>query len=104
MPTEAPIEVEVRLLPPLSNTARRERVKLTLKDGATVQEVIDAMVERFDDPKFRLHLYDDKGRLIPAWSVFIKGHSPIRLNSREGPNTPVADGDEVTFILNIAGG
>ena len=98
------VEVEVHLLPPLSNTAGRERVRLNLQKGATVQEVINALIRRFPDPEFRLHLYDTDGRLIPAWSVFINGKSAVRLGRQEDLSTPLSDGDEVTFLLALAGG
>jgi len=102
--SEPGIEVEVRLLPPLSNTAGREKVKLTLGEGATVEGVIAALLERFDDPEFRLHLYDTDGRFIPAWRAFINGRPIKRLVSPEGRTTPVSDGDEITFLLSLAGG
>jgi molybdopterin converting factor small subunit len=100
----AAIEVEVRLLPPLSNTAGRDRVKLHLEAGATVRTVIDALLERFDDPQFRLHLYDTEGRPIPAWRAFINKQPAVRVATREGAATPVADGDEITLLLSLAGG
>jgi len=98
------IEVEVHLLPPLSNTAGRERVKLKLQKGATVQEVIDGLIEQFDDPEFRLHLYDTEGRLIPSWRAFINGLPSANLGRPEDLATPLADGDEITFLLALAGG
>ena len=99
-----PQRVEVRLLPPLSTTAGCERVKLELEVGATVGDVIDALVARFDDPRFRLHLFDTEGRLIPAWRVFFKGGSSVSLGSRNGPGAQVVDGEELTFLLSLAGG
>jgi molybdopterin converting factor small subunit len=102
--TKPPIRVEVRLLPPLGNTAGRERVTLTLTRGATIQTVIDELLRQFDDPVFRLHLYDTEGRLIPAWRAFINEKPGVRIASREGLSAPVADGDEITFLLSLAGG
>ncbi len=104
MAAEAAIQVEVRLLPPLSNTAGRQRVKLTLQAGATLEAVVDALLERFDDPEFRLHLYDIEGRLIPSWRAFVNGQPTERLGTRKGRTTLVSDGDEITFLLSLAGG
>jgi molybdopterin converting factor small subunit len=101
---ERAISVDIHLFPPLSNTAHRDKVTLTLKEGATLQTVIDALLKRFDNPAFRLHLYDTEGRLIPAWSAFINDRPAVRLGIREGPATPVSDGDDITFILGLAGG
>lgn len=104
MSHENPIEVEVRLLPPLSNTAGRERVWLTLNTDKTLQGVIDGLLEQFDSRTFYLHLYDTEGRLIPAWQVFINKDPAVRLVTRDGLNTRVKDGDEITFLLALAGG
>ena len=97
------IEVQVELLPPLSTTAGRDRVKLSLNGESTIRGVIEALVERFDSPEFWHHLYDTQGRIIPGWCVFVNGR-PVPLNSRKGPSTPVNDGDEISFLLNLAGG
>jgi len=98
-----PIQVEVRLLPPLNDTAGRDRVRLNLQGRATLAGVIEALLERFDAPGFRRHLYDTEGRLIPAWCAFIN-ERPVRLGRREGLSEPVKDADEITFLLNLAGG
>ena len=95
-------EVTVKLLPPLSSTTRRDWVKMSLSD-ATVGGVIDALIEKFDTSEFRLHLYDTEGRLVPAWCALINGR-PVRLNRREALETAVENGDEITFLLNLAGG
>jgi molybdopterin converting factor small subunit len=96
------MDVLVKLFPPLNNTAGRSRVTVPLEDEGTVQAVIDALVAQFG-ARFRQHLYDDQGRIVPAWTVFVRGE-PIQLNRKEHLLTPVQDGDELTFILNIAGG
>jgi molybdopterin converting factor small subunit len=96
------MDVRVKLFPPLNNTAGRSQVTVALDGKGTIQEVIDALVAQFG-PRFRQHLYDDQDRVVPAWSVFVNGE-PVQLNRREHLLTPVDEGDELTFILNIAGG
>jgi molybdopterin converting factor small subunit len=96
------MDVQVKLFPPLNNTAGRSRVTVALAGEGSIQGVIDALIAQFG-PRFRQHLYDDQGRIVPAWSVFVNGE-PVQLNRREHLLTPVDDGDELTFILNIAGG
>lgn len=103
MPAARPIEVEVRLLPPLNNTAGRQQVRLRLDQGSDLQGVLDALLDRFPDPRFRLHLYDTAGRLIPAWCAFVNGQ-PVPLRTEQGLHTAVSDGDEISFLLNLAGG
>lgn len=104
MDPEEPIHVEVRLLPPLKNTAGRERVKLELGSDATLRGVMERLLERFPSQEFYLHLYDTEGRLIPAWNAFINGGRPVRLITREGQEKPVQNGDEIIFLLALAGG
>ncbi|NIQ39479.1 MAG: hypothetical protein GTN81_12940 [Proteobacteria bacterium] len=97
------IEVDVKLMPPLKNTAGCDSVKLRLAEKRTIQGVIDALIEQFDTPRFRHHLYDTEGRIIPAWCVFVN-ERPVQLNSQKNTKTRVEDGDEITFLLNLAGG
>ncbi|MBT3254901.1 MAG: MoaD/ThiS family protein [Deltaproteobacteria bacterium] len=98
------IQVNVRLLPPLSNTAGRDRVRLTLKKDKTLQGVIDGLLTQFDSRTFYLHLYDTEGRLVPAWQVFINQRPAVRLVARDGLKTSVKDRDEITFLMALAGG
>jgi hypothetical protein len=51
----------------------------------------------------RQHLFDTEGRLIPSWAVFLNQRI-IMLNQPGALETPVFPQDEITFILNIAGG
>ena len=96
------MQVQVRLFPPLNTTAGRSLVTVPLDGEATIQAVIDALVEEYG-PQFRRHLYDLEERIIPAWSVFVGGR-PVQLNRAENLATAVAEGEELAFILNIAGG
>ncbi len=104
MSLENEIQVEVHLLPPLNNTAGRDQVKVKLKNAPTIQGVIDALLKRFDNPEFRLHLYDTEDRLIPSWRAFINGRPSANLGRREDLAIRVSDGDEITFLLALAGG
>jgi molybdopterin converting factor small subunit len=96
------MQVQVKLFPPLNTTAGRSEVKVALSGQSTIQVVIDELVEQFG-PFFRQHLYDDQGRIVPAWSVFVNGQ-PVQLNRPENLETPVTGGDELILVLNIAGG
>jgi molybdopterin converting factor small subunit len=92
----------VHLYPPLNDTAGRAHVTLTPDAVATLQTVVDTLIERFG-PEMRRRLYDTEGRIIPAWSVFVNGE-PIQLNRLENLRTVLRDGDDLAFIMNIAGG
>ena len=96
------MDLRVHLYPPLNNTAGQARVKLTLAGVVTIQTVVDALIERFGQ-EMRRHLYDTEGRIVPAWSVFVNGE-PIQLNRPENLHTVLKDGDDLSFLMNIAGG
>lgn len=94
--------LRVHLTPPLSNTAGRDYLEVSLEGDGTVITVIHQLIERFG-PAFRLHLYDDKGLFIPSWVVFIN-QQPVHLNRPEALSTPLKDGDDISFLLALAGG
>ena len=96
------MNLRIRLYPPLNSTAGRDQLELSLGDRVTIQALIDELVGRFG-PGFRRHLYDERDQLIPAWYAFINNR-PLHLNRPEALETPLKDGDEVSFILALAGG
>lgn len=96
------METRLKLFSPLAEAAGVSEWTLHLKDGATLQTVVEALVDRFGD-EMRRHLFDTGGRLIPSWAVFLN-QRVIMLNQPGALKTPVLAGDEITFILNIAGG
>jgi hypothetical protein len=51
----------------------------------------------------RRYLYDLDDRIIPSWAVFLN-HEIIPLNRPNALGTEIVAGDELSFILNIAGG
>jgi molybdopterin converting factor small subunit len=91
-----------KLFSPLSEAAGVAELTLTLQDGATLKSVVEVLVDRFGD-EMRQHLFDTEGRLIPSWAVFLN-QRVIMLNQPGALETPVFPQDEITFILNIAGG
>ena len=64
--------------------------------------MLHQLIDRFG-PAFRQHLYDDKGLFIPSWVVFIN-QRPVHLNRPEALSTPLKDGDDISFLLALAGG
>jgi molybdopterin synthase sulfur carrier subunit len=68
-------------------------------DGATVQEVLDRLFDRFGE--LRLRLYDDEGSLRRFVNVYVAGEDIRFLN---GLATPVKDGAELTILPAVAGG
>ena len=71
----------------------------TQVDGATVQEVLDGLFERYDE--LRARLSDDDGALRRFVNVYVAGED---IRFLDGLATPVADGAELTILPAVAGG
>jgi molybdopterin synthase sulfur carrier subunit len=70
-----------------------------LLDGATVQEVLDGLFERFEELRGRIA--DEDGSLRRFVNVYVAGED---IRFLDGLATPVADGSEVTILPAVAGG
>jgi MoaD family protein len=68
-------------------------------DGATVQEVLDGLFERYEE--LRVRIADDDGSLRRFVNVYVAGED---IRFLDGLATPVADGAEVTILPAVAGG
>jgi sulfur-carrier protein len=68
-------------------------------DGATVQEVLDGLFERFGE--LRARIADDDGTLRRFVNVYVAGED---IRFLDGLATPVADGAELTILPAVAGG
>ena len=97
------MRVTIKLYPPLNTAAGRSDVELDVDGPATLRAIIDQLCERFGQV-FRGYLFDDKGAIIPAWCVFINDQRPTHCNRSGALETPVADGDKLSFLLALAGG
>jgi sulfur-carrier protein len=70
-----------------------------LLDGATVQEVLDDLFERFGE--LRTRISDDDGTLRRFVNVYLAGED---IRFLDGLATPVPDGAELTILPAVAGG
>ena len=68
-------------------------------DGATVQEVLDGLLDRYEDLRGRI--YDDDGALRRFVNVYLAGED---IRFLQGLSTPVSDGAELTILPAVAGG
>jgi len=93
--------VRLRLFPPLSDAAGATELTLAVEEPATLKTVVNALSARFGE-EMKRHLYDDEGRIILSWTVFLN-HEIIPLNQPNALATEIVAGDELAFILNIAG-
>lgn len=98
------MRIRVHLYPPLNNAAGRSRLEVVL-DGndVSLQALIDKMVEQFGD-QFRKLLYDDCGNVVGGWCAFINQNPPAHFNQPDALATSLCDGDEISFLLALAGG
>ena len=67
--------------------------------AATVQEVLDQVIEQY--PSIKFHLVDAKGNLRKHFNVFINGTHIRDLN---GLDTPLKEEDKVILMASAAGG
>jgi sulfur-carrier protein len=68
-------------------------------EGATVQEVLDSLFERFGELRGRIS--DEDGSLRRFVNVYLGGED---IRFLEGLQTPVVDGAELTILPAVAGG
>jgi molybdopterin synthase sulfur carrier subunit len=71
----------------------------TVLDGATVQEVLDGLFDRFEE--LRTRISDDDGSLRRFVNVYVAGED---IRFLDGLQTPVKDGSELTILPAVAGG
>ena len=67
--------------------------------GATVQEALEDLFERFGE--LRERMYDNDGSLRRFVNVYLSGED---IRFLDGLATPVADGAELTILPAVAGG
>ena len=78
----------------------RKTVEFELPVGATAQDVVDAVVERF--PAMRVELVDEQGRLLEHIHLFINGRDVPYLENRLA--TVVQPADKLDFFPPVGGG
>jgi len=68
-------------------------------EGATVQEVLEQLFERYAE--LRSRIADDEGSLRRFVNIYLAGED---IRFLEGLDTPVGDGAELTILPAVAGG
>ncbi|MHC4972044.1 MAG: ubiquitin-like small modifier protein 1 [Planctomycetota bacterium] len=84
----------------LRQVTGRKSVEFALPAGATVQVLLDAVLERF--PEMTAYLLDDQGRLYPHVHIFINGRDAPYLD--RALETPLTQDDAVDFFPAVGGG
>jgi molybdopterin synthase sulfur carrier subunit len=90
MPVTVKIPAQLRVV-----TDGEEEVEV---DGATVGEVLDAVFDRHEGLRERITEDGDLRRFV---NVYAAGED---IRFKEGLETDIADGDEVTILPAVAGG
>jgi len=68
-------------------------------NGKTIQEILQSLDK--DYPGLKERICDESGQIRRFVNIFVNGED---IRFKEGPNTKVADGAEVSIIPAIAGG
>ena len=68
-------------------------------DGATIQDVLNELFDRFGELRERIS--DEDGTLRRFVNVYLSGED---IRFLDGLQTPVADGAEITILPAVAGG
>jgi len=93
------INVEFLGLPMVSNVIGKKILQLDVS-GETVKDVIDELIRRYGK-KVRDALYDSEGNLDLMIQIALNGKSFIPADKH---NTPLKEGDNLIFMLLLAGG
>ena len=84
----------------LRQIAGRKTVELPLRDGATVHELLAAVIARF--PEMEGQLFDEGGQLYPHVHVFINGQDAPHLE--HALDTKLRKEDAVDLFPAVGGG
>lgn len=68
-------------------------------EGSTVKEVIEQLEAKF--PGIQERLYDAEGKLRRFINIYVNAED---IRSKQGEDTAVKDGDEISIVPAIAGG
>ncbi|MBW2057388.1 MAG: MoaD/ThiS family protein [Deltaproteobacteria bacterium] len=95
------IRIEVLGLPELSAALAKGETILELPGtSATARDVLGRLIEKFGPPA-RKALYDQRGALNSLIQIALNGEKFISPNRLD---TPLHEGDTLTFMLLMAGG
>lgn len=93
-------KVEVKFYAMLRETTGTKKEVITFEAKASVGDLINLLVERYGD-EFRRYIYDH-GKLIRDYiSLMLNG---ININSLEGLDTLLRDGDVLAILPPVGGG
>jgi MoaD family protein len=92
--------VKVKVYATLRTLVGDKAVDIPMREGATLQELVAAMIERF--PALGPMLLNDEGELARHIHFCVNGRSARFLD--DGPATPLTSDDQVDIFPAVAGG
>jgi len=93
------MRVTVKLFGEFREAAGKDRVELEVSSGTTCGQALRELARR--EPEVGALLFTGEGRLRDHLHVFINGRNVASLNGLE---TPLSEGDVVSFFPPIGGG
>ncbi len=93
------VNIEFLGLPMLTKVIGKKKLELETS-GETVKDVIDELINRYGK-KAREAFYDPEGNFDLMVQITINGGPLIPANKHD---TPLKEGDTLTFMLLLAGG
>lgn len=94
------MKVKIRAFANLADLVGRGAVELELPEGATVEDALRALFDRFGKA-LEFMLTDGRGRLADFVKVFLNGRD---IDFLSGLKTPLKDGDELYIFPPVGGG
>ena len=93
------MQITVKLFGEFREAAGKDRVELEVSSGATCGQALRELARR--EPEVGALFFTGEGHLRDHLHVFINGRNVASLNGLE---TPLSEGDVVSFLPPIGGG
>jgi len=94
------LEVEVRLYAMLREIANKKVERVSLPPKSSVGDLVDLLVARYGD-EFRSYIYDSEKQVRSYLSYMLNG---VNVNSLNGFDTQLNDGDVLSLLPPVGGG
>lgn len=94
------MEIEVKYYAMLRDKAGRKTEKVTLPSKSSVKDLVETIIKRYGD-EFENYIYNNEKQIRDYLSFMLNG---INVNSLNGFNTVLKDGDTFSMLPPIGGG
>jgi molybdopterin synthase sulfur carrier subunit len=94
------VKVEVRYFAMLREIAGKRGETVSLLPNSSVMDLINLLVERYSD-EFKGYIYDAENQVRNYLSYLLNG---FNVNSLDGFDTKLNDGDQLSLLPPVSGG